>query len=119
MNRRAFAASAAGMFAGCVLLAASGAQAHAHLVKATPAASAEVAAPTSLHLQFSEDLAPKFSGLVLTKDGKSVAAATKVAGAAIDATPAAALTPGLYTVTWHVVSDDTHRMQGSYSFTVK
>jgi methionine-rich copper-binding protein CopC len=29
------------------------------------------------------------------------------------------LTDGIYKVTWHAVGDDTHRVQGSYSFTVK
>jgi methionine-rich copper-binding protein CopC len=29
-----------------------------------------------------------------------------------------ALKPGSYTVTWHVLSVDTHRTEGSYSFTV-
>ena len=26
---------------------------------------------------------------------------------------------GVYKVTWHAVGDDTHRVQGSYSFTIK
>jgi hypothetical protein len=29
-----------------------------------------------------------------------------------------ALKPGVYTVTWHVVSVDTHKTQGSFNFTV-
>jgi methionine-rich copper-binding protein CopC len=29
------------------------------------------------------------------------------------------LAPGTYKVTWHAVSVDTHRTQGSYEFTVK
>jgi methionine-rich copper-binding protein CopC len=31
----------------------------------------------------------------------------------------AALAPGRYTVEWHAVSEDTHRVKGSYSFEVK
>ncbi len=29
------------------------------------------------------------------------------------------LSPGVYTVTWHAVSVDTHKTQGSFDFTVK
>ena len=29
------------------------------------------------------------------------------------------LPPGLYTVTWHAVSVDTHHTQGDFQFTVK
>jgi len=32
---------------------------------------------------------------------------------------AAPLPPGLYKVTWHAVSVDTHRTQGDFSFSVK
>ncbi|MDU1671067.1 MAG: copper resistance protein CopC [Bradyrhizobium sp.] len=29
------------------------------------------------------------------------------------------LSPGEYKVEWHAVSDDTHRVKGSYSFSVR
>jgi methionine-rich copper-binding protein CopC len=29
------------------------------------------------------------------------------------------LAPGSYAVTWHAVAADTHRIQGSFTFTVK
>jgi methionine-rich copper-binding protein CopC len=111
-------AAAAGLLA-----AASGAQAHAHLVSATPAANAAVAAPTSLSLTFSEKLEPKFSGVELMKaDGKPVALKSSVAAKdhkTITGALAAPLLPGSYMVMWHVVSADGHRMNGDFSFTVR
>ncbi len=104
--------------------AASPAMAHAALVHANPAADATVASPDQIALQFSEGLAAKFSSLELSKDGKKVA----LAKLAIDpkgmkdmtVAPQAPLTPGLYKVTWTAVaSDDLHKTQGSFSFTVK
>jgi copper resistance protein C len=103
-----------------LLLAASAAAAHAHLEKASPAANATVAAPKTIHLEFSEKLEPKFSGVELVKaDGAAVAVTSKAAGKAIDAAPKAALIPGAYKVMWHVVSGDGHKMKGQYSFTVR
>ena len=103
-----------------ILLMAFEAQAHAHLVKATPPANAAVHAPAALHLQFSEKLEPKFSGAsVMKADGKAVTASTQVSAKAVDVTPKAALTPGRYMVMWHVVSADGHKMKGQYNFTVK
>jgi len=103
-----------------LVLAATGAQAHAHLVKSDPAANAAVAAPKALHLTFSEKLEPKFSGAdLMTAAGAAVAASAKVAGETIEATPKAALAPGAYMVMWHVLSTDGHKSSGSYNFTVK
>ena len=101
------------------LFAAGAAFAHAHLHASTPAANATVAAPKTLHLQFSEKLEPKFSTVEVTLAGAPVAVKAKVAGEVIDATPKAALKPGAYTVTWKVLSTDVHKSQGDYSFTVK
>lgn len=109
--------------AAALLAAASGAQAHAHLVSATPAADADVAAPKSLRLTFSEKLEPKFSSVDLMKaDGKPVAVKPSVAAKdrkTITAALVAPLAPGSYMVMWHVVSADGHRMKGDYSFTVR
>lgn len=106
-----------------LLLFASGAQAHAHLVKASPAENAAVAAPAAIDLKFSEKLEPKFSGLELMKaDGANVLVTSQVPATdtkAIHAVPKGALAPGAYTVMWHVVSADGHKMKGQYNFTVK
>jgi hypothetical protein len=102
------------------LMVATGAQAHAHLVKANPAANAAIAAPTAVHLEFSEKLEPKFSAVTLMKaNGAAVAVTSKAAGKAVDGALAAPLAPGGYMVMWKVVSADGHKMTGQYNFTVK
>ena len=102
------------------LLFAAQASAHAHLVKSDPAAKAAIAAPKTLHLQFSEKLEPKFSAAdLMTAAGAPVAVSAKVTGDTIEATPKAALKPGGYMVMWHVLSTDGHKSEGSYNFTVK
>jgi hypothetical protein len=102
------------------LLFASGAQAHAHLEKASPAENAAVAAPKAIHLEFSEKLEAKFSAVELMKtDGTAVAVTSKVDGKTIDGALAAPLAPGGYMVMWHVLSSDGHKMKGQYNFTVR
>ena len=108
----------------CGVIAAT-AQAHAKLTAASPAADAVVAAsPKELRITFNEGLIAKFSGVeVQTKDGKKV----ETGAAALDPKDnkqlivplPAELSDGVYSVKWHAVSDDTHRLEGAYSFTVK
>jgi methionine-rich copper-binding protein CopC len=98
--------------------------AHAHLVKATPAADATVASANEIRLKFNEGVEPRFSKIALTAaDGAAIAlgAAKSESG---DATVfvgliAKPLPPGVYTVRWSAVSTDTHHTQGDFSFTVK
>jgi methionine-rich copper-binding protein CopC len=100
------------------------ASAHAALKAATPAVGGSAKADIKeIKLDFSEKVNPKLSGIVLTgADGKAV-----TTGAATDAKNgtelvvplAAPLQPGTYTVSWHAVSDDTHRVTGHYSFKVE
>jgi methionine-rich copper-binding protein CopC len=102
------------------LMFASGAQAHAHLVKANPGENAAIAPPKAIHLEFSEKLEPKFSGVTLMKaDGAVVAATSKADGKVIDSALQAPLAPGSYMVMWRVVSADGHKMTGQYNFTVR
>jgi methionine-rich copper-binding protein CopC len=124
MNSRFLIRSIArlGVVAGALAVAIQ-AQAHAHLIASAPAKDATVAAPTLLTLHFSEKLEAKFSGVELDRsDGTQV----PVTSAVPDNDPktilgrvAGRLPPGAYTVKWHNVSADTHRMEGSYSFTVR
>lgn len=100
------------------LALAGTAQAHAHLVAASPAANAAVAAPGKVELTFSETLEPKFSSARLSNAAGAVAAASAAHGKLIVATPARPLAAGLYTVDWQVLSADGHKMAGAYSFTV-
>ncbi|HEY1929307.1 MAG TPA: copper homeostasis periplasmic binding protein CopC [Caulobacteraceae bacterium] len=105
------------------LVAATQAQAHAHLIAAAPARDATVAAPTLLTLHFSEKLEAKFSGLELDRsDGTRVPVTSAVPNdnpKTIVGRVAGRLIPGVYTVKWRNVSADSHRMEGSYSFTVR
>ena len=106
-----------------LVLAAAPAFAHSHPVTMLPAKDATVAAPTELSIEFSEALDPKLSTLELD-DAKGTAVST--ATAALDPADAKhltlalpALTPGVYSVKWVSVATDGHRLNGTYSFTVK
>ena len=115
--------SAAFGAAASLLLLASQAQAHAHLVKASPGLNAAVGAPQTVLLEFSEKLEPKFSAIALkTSNGDGVDVASAVNAKdhkAISATPKAPLKPGAYMVMYRVVSADGHATKGDYTFTVK
>lgn len=98
--------------------------AHPKLTATVPAADAQAQPPREIRLSFSEALVSKFSGLDLkNQDGKRVEtgpATSKTNDRKQLIVPVkAALAPGRYTVEWHVVSEDTHRIKGSYSFEVK
>jgi len=107
-----------------VLCAASAALAHAFLDHAEPPVGATIAAaPTALRLYFSEPIEPVFSGVTLAgADGQPVAtgaASIHPQNRAALVLPLPPLSPGRYRVSWHVVSTDTHRTEGSYEFEVR
>ena len=112
-----------------ILGLASAAQAHPKLQSASPAPNATVAKPARLALRFSEKLIPKFSGvdLIMTAHRGTAHPPMKVATAAgvaedgrtLVVTPKGPLAPGRYSVAWHVVSGDTHRVAGNFAFAVK
>ena len=114
-------AAAALFFAGGV------ANAHPKLVSASPAANAAVATPEKISLQFSEKLVQAFSKADLTMAAMPGMAAMKMASSAavgadgrtLTITPKQRLPRGRYSVDWQVVSSDTHKITGSYNFTVK
>jgi methionine-rich copper-binding protein CopC len=98
--------------------------AHPKLTATVPAADAQAQPPQEIRLSFSEALVAKFSGLDLKdQEGKRVetgpAASDPKDGKQLVAPVKAVLAPGRYTVEWHAVSEDTHRVKGSYSFEVK
>jgi methionine-rich copper-binding protein CopC len=113
----------AGLAVAAALALAPAAQAHPHVNSGSPAPGATVSAsPTELRIVFSEGVFPKFSGIVLTNQAGAV---VKTGPARVDAdnkvliVPVLAkLPPGAYTVAWHAVSTDTHRVKGTYSFKV-
>lgn len=95
--------------------------AHAFLQHANPGAGAALPAPPSrIALTFTEKLEPVFSGVtVRDSSGHGVEAGPVTIGGNAMVVPLRPLTAGVYRVTWHVVSVDTHRTEGAYSFTVK
>jgi copper(I)-binding protein len=97
------------------------ATAHAFLEKASPAAGQTLSAgPAQVFLRFSEGLERSFSGASVTdKGGSDVAAGPAVISGAGITLPLKKLAPGRYRVTWHAVSLDTHRTEGSYDFQVQ
>jgi len=112
------------------LLTAATANAHPALVQTTPAANATTAAPARIELRFSERLVEAFSGADLLTvdmpgmkmDKPSKEAATAAIGAdgmTLILTPAKPLPAGTYRVDYHVVSTDTHRVTGSFTFRVQ
>ncbi|HWD59368.1 MAG TPA: copper homeostasis periplasmic binding protein CopC [Stellaceae bacterium] len=100
-----------------------GALAHAFLDHAVPAVGATVpSAPRQVQLFFTQELEPAFSGATIAAaNGQPVAAGA----ATVDpqnkmemVLNLPSLAPGSYKVSWHAVSVDTHRTEGSFSFEV-
>jgi hypothetical protein len=98
--------------------------AHAFLDHAVPAVGAAVpAAPKDVQMFFTQALEPAFSDAMLNDaNGQPVA----TGAAAIDpqnpmelVLKLPPLAPGHYKVKWHVVSVDTHRTEGSFSFDIQ
>ena len=107
-----------------ISLLATLANAHPKLNSANPAADvSSKVSPSEIRLNFSEGVIAKFSGVeIKSESGKKIPtgpAATdpKDQKQLIVPLPAP-LAAGRYTVTWHAVSEDTHRVKGEYSFAV-
>jgi methionine-rich copper-binding protein CopC len=102
----------------------SAAVAHPELRSAEPAAGvATTTSPKQIRIMFNENVIPKFSGVeVKDQTGKVIStgnAATDPGNKKMLIVPVnQQLSPGDYKVEWHAVSDDTHRVKGSYSFSV-
>src|SRR3981081_1463846 len=100
------------------------ANAHPKLNSANPAADVAIkVSPSEIRLNFSEGVIAKFSGVEIKNEtGKKIptgAALTDPKDQKQLGVPLAApLAAGRYTVTWHAVSEDTHRVKGEYSFGV-
>jgi methionine-rich copper-binding protein CopC len=98
--------------------------AHAFLDHAVPAVGATVpTAPKEVLLFYTQAIEPAFSGAELSGvDGQAIA----TGAAAVDpqnpmelVLKLPPLAPGHYKVRWHVVSVDTHRTEGSFSFDIQ
>jgi methionine-rich copper-binding protein CopC len=100
------------------------ADAHPKLKSVIPAADvSSKVSPKEIKLNFSEGVIAKFSGLELKNEaGKTITTGVPVNDPGdrrqIVVPLPAPLTAGRYRVTWHAVSQDTHRVKGEYSFGV-
>ena len=104
--------------------------AHPALVTAQPADKAAIAPTNRITLTLNERLVAAVSGMEVTMTGmpgmpnhsmKMTGYKTSVSedGKALVATFGRPLMAGTYSVEWHVVSSDTHRINGTLTFTVR
>lgn len=118
------AALAAALFIPAALFAPAAAWAHAMLDHAVPAVGGTAqGAPGELQIAFTQNIVASFSGAELkTAEGAAIPTGKAVVDPAspklMRVPIGQKLKPGLYVVTWHVVSVDSHRSSGSYKFTV-
>jgi methionine-rich copper-binding protein CopC len=97
--------------------------AHAHLDHATPAVGSTVApSPKEVVLVFTGELEPAFSTIEVRSMNGEVMHAGK---AVVDPTqpttmrvPLKSLPPGTYKVIWRILSVDTHRTRGDFTFRI-
>jgi len=102
------------------LAAAPPAFGHAHLSKAVPGAGATVSQPNEVQLTFTEPLEPAFSSIELRDAaGKRIETEKTQVRDNVMRLPLKSLSAGTYKVNWRVLSVDTHKSEGSFSFTVK
>jgi methionine-rich copper-binding protein CopC len=119
----------AAALAAATLTLPAAAFAHPRLVSATPAPNATVAKPKAMTLNFSETLVAPLSGVELTMTSMPGMAShqampvrgfsMQVSGKQISIALPRPLPAGSYSVKWHVVAADQHRVEDHYSFTVR
>lgn len=114
-----------------VLGLAATAQAHPRLVSSNPPANATVQSTSVVTLSFSERLMTGLSGADVAMTGmpgmtnhaampvSGVQTSVGKDGKTLIARFAHPLSRGTYKVDWHAVSADTHRINGSITFTVR
>ena len=120
MNNRL---SAAGVL--CCLVAAgapAAASAHAFLQDSVPAVGSTVrTAPAEVRITFTEGVEPAFTTIQVT-DARGVRVdqgqGHLEGGDTNFAVGLRTLTPGSYHVAWRAIATDTHRTQGSFTFTL-
>jgi methionine-rich copper-binding protein CopC len=110
--------------AACTLAVAQLAQAHAYPKQAMPAPKAVVdSSITQVKIVFDDALEGAFSSLSVTNAaGQTVTTEKSLLDAGDEKTLTVAvpkLRPGVYTVHWVAVAEDSHRTHGDYIFTVK
>lgn len=106
------------------LAAAPPAFAHAFLDHAIPSVGGTVSgSPREIRLFFTQDVVTAFSHVHVVSESGAAVPASKPAADPSDRSIVIVrlgrkLPPGTYSVTWYVVSIDTHTTQGTFSFTV-
>lgn len=110
-------------FAVLTIAVPSAALAHARLDHAVPAVgSSQATAPREVVLSFTETLEPAFSTVEVRNESGALVSSGKSQVDAKQRTqmrvPLKALPPGSYKVIWRVLSVDTHRTQGDFTFRV-
>jgi copper resistance protein C len=96
------------------------AYAHAHLQRSEPRdGSTMISAPNQVALWFTESLEPALSGVEVrdAQGGRVDQGEPQISGATMRI-GLKALPPGMYKVNWHVLSVDTHKTHGTFSFQV-
>jgi methionine-rich copper-binding protein CopC len=103
-----------------IVLGTAGASAHAFLDHASPLVGSSVpTAPREVALTFTQNLEPAFSAVeVADGSGARVDQGKAQISGNVMRIGLKALAPGSYKVRWHVLSVDTHRTEGSFSFRV-
>ena len=104
----------------CLVLGPIEANAHSHLERAEPARGSKVpSAPQHVTLTFSENLEPGFSTIeVRNAAGARVDQGKVTVSGATMSIGLTVLPSGTYTVLWRVLSVDTHKTKGTFSFGV-
>jgi len=100
--------------------AVTAARAHAMLDHASPAVGSTVAsAPHQVTLSFTQNLEAAFSSVTVTDSGGARVDQGKpqVSGSTLSVA-LKAIGPGAYHVRWQVLSVDTHKTEGNFTFTV-
>jgi copper resistance protein C len=117
------ATAAAAFMALTAASAPQAAEAHAMLQSASPSVGGSVTgSPSAIRLEFSEGVEARYSQVSVTGPGGTVSVSRPASGGAkstLVVKVGQALKAGRYKVHWSVVSVDTHRTQGSFSFEVR
>ena len=106
-----------------LLLCPLTAHAHAMLDRASPpVGSSQAKAPREVALWFTQELEPAFSNIEVRNDSGALVSSGKAhvdrANRTQLSVPVRSLPPGTYKVIWRVLSVDTHRTQGDFTFRV-
>jgi copper resistance protein C len=106
------------------MLAASAATAHAFLDHAVPSVGGTVSgSPSAIRLYFTQGIVTAFSHVHIVSDAGAVVPTGRLVNDPSDQSIVIvrlgrALARGTYSVSWQVVSVDTHTTQGTFTFTV-